>query len=360
MFRIFMLSVAVCFTAFCQAQDYHVPVLTGIAGTTLQSELKTQYKPIIHLDYGDARDSLFGRVDRQGETLSCIYSGHTVDMPFGADPTTAVYLGGSNDGINTEHVYPQSLWSGGNSPKSDMHHLFPTKANINNDRGSFPFAEIADNQTERWYYMSTTTTSIPSSNIDAYSEYRNGSFEPREDVKGDIARCMFYFYTMYRSEADAVNPTWFNNQLPTLLYWHELDPVDTKEWNRTWKIALHQSGKPNPFVLDCSLAERAYGGSPGANCNLVPVEETLNHERIVIKVFPNPASVLNIEVQGDCGAEFEWRIFNIRGELLLKGQDVGSVSPEVSDFTQGMYWVEVKMNCGNRTTLRRTKWIKLQ
>lgn len=40
--------------------------------------------------------------------------------------------------------------------------------------------------------------------------------------------------------------------------WHLKDPVDSLEWARTFQIAQFQDKKPNPFVLDCSLARRTY------------------------------------------------------------------------------------------------------
>ncbi|MDV7400839.1 endonuclease, partial [Arthrospira platensis SPKY1] len=83
-------------------------------------------------------------------------------------------------------------------------------------------------------------------------------FEPREAVKGAIARAMFYFYTMYREEADAADPDFFRQQVQTLCQWHRQAPPDARELARTRAIARHQDGKPNPFVLDASLAERAF------------------------------------------------------------------------------------------------------
>ena len=48
------------------------------------------------------------------------------------------------------------------------------------------------------------SNSIPNQFIDEYSEVDNDNekFEPREDVKGNIARSMFYFYTIYNNVAD--------------------------------------------------------------------------------------------------------------------------------------------------------------
>ena len=49
----------------------------------------------------------------------------------------------------------------------------------------------------------------PSQNRDKYSESASSVFEPREEVKGDIARAIFYFYTMYSIVAD---DDFFENQ----------------------------------------------------------------------------------------------------------------------------------------------------
>ena len=46
-----------------------------------------------------------------------------------------------------------------------------------------------------------------------------------------------------------------------LLDWHEQDPPDSTEIARTRTIEAHQ-GMPNPFVLDATLAARAFGPPP--------------------------------------------------------------------------------------------------
>ena len=96
---------------------------------------------------------------------------------------------------------------------------------------------------------------MPSSNIEEYSENHGSYFEPREDRKGDIARTIFYFYTMYSEIVDGV---FFSIQKEVLKTWHNQDPVDEEEITRTWQIAGYQDNKPNPFILDETLIQRAY------------------------------------------------------------------------------------------------------
>jgi hypothetical protein len=106
-----------------------------------------------------------------------------------------------------------------------------------------------------WYWLSNQTSSPPSTNIDEYSESETIYFEPREDRKGDIARSVFYFYTMY---SEVAYGDFFESQKDILKIWHELDPADEDEITRTWAIAAYQQNKPNPYVLDESLIWRAY------------------------------------------------------------------------------------------------------
>ena len=63
-----------------------------------------------------------------------------------------------------------------------------------------------------WFWQNYASSSTPSSNIDQYSESDDDLFEPREDVKGDVARIMFYFYTIYQNVAD---PGFFSVQKKT-------------------------------------------------------------------------------------------------------------------------------------------------
>ncbi len=334
-------------SSFSQAQ--HLDILPGLTGNELLQGLRDNYKPSAVLSYDNARDTLFGVVDNVNDSLECIYSGHKVYLPPSQDPTTAAYQNGSNNGINTEHTYPQSLWSGGNSPKSDMHHLYPTRAAVNNARGSDPFADINDNFVDNWYYLNQTLTSTPTSNIDWYSEEVNGFFEPRESVKGNIARSMFYFYTMYRNEANAVNSQFFQSQLNTLCEWHNEDPADLEEAIRTWKIAAYQEAKPNPFVLDCTLADRAnYCNGISTFCNIISSnDEILNKDEI--DVFPNPFNnQLTIRMDASVNEVEQVNIMDLAGRVIFNMTDFVNyeISIQTEDWPKGLLIIQIQTDKG--------------
>ncbi|MEL6319411.1 MAG: endonuclease [Cyanobacteria bacterium J06626_14] len=222
-------------------------------GRSLRDRLAMDYAPKRSLGYGKGRDILYGQVDNDNGILEGIYTGYQVQL----NPTARPRMDAFAKGINAEHAWPQSKGAKG-AAKSDLHHLFPSRIRVNGTRGNFPFADIPDNQTDRWFLGSDEIRDQPGADIDDYSEFDPGQFEPREIKKGDIARAMFYFYTMYEDQANAADSGYFNRQRDTLCEWHQLDPADEKEIARSHAIAQTAQGNENPFVLDPTLVDRAY------------------------------------------------------------------------------------------------------
>ncbi|RXR31260.1 hypothetical protein EQG68_10260 [Flavobacterium piscinae] len=236
--------------------------------------LQQNYTPSQTLGYNVARDILYSEIDVNPITqeLKGIYSDYTVIMDYSTSPDPSVHA--FNRGINAEHVFPQSMGASLEPAQSDMFNIFPSKIEVNFSRGNCPFGEIVDADTEVWYYLTQELTTQPTMAIDNYSEKDNEttyplltatqqcSFEPSENRKGDIARAVFYFYTIYNSinnntYPEYANDAFFNSMKTTLLQWHNQDPVDQIEMERNNKIKLYQ-GNDNPFIIDATLAERLF------------------------------------------------------------------------------------------------------
>ncbi|MGK7880333.1 MAG: endonuclease [Crocosphaera sp.] len=227
-------------------------IFPNLTGEALRSSLAGEYRVETSLGYDKARDFMYSELDNDNGVVTGIYSSFTVPVnPNSSTPRSDAYQGGK--GINAEHTWPQGRGATGVA-KSDIHHLFPSQVRVNSIRNNFPFAEIEDSRTQRWLIENREENNIPGSNIDAYSESINGAFEPREGVKGNIARAMFYFYTIYRDQAE---DGFFEGQQNDLCDWHINDPVDAAERERSRGIASRQ-GNENPFVVDPSLANRLY------------------------------------------------------------------------------------------------------
>ncbi len=229
----------------------------ALYGNNLFNYLNSNYQVNSTLGYNNARDVMYSEIDlKAGNQLSGVYSGYTITLDLSQDPSTNAY----EQGINCEHTWPQSLGAGSEPMKSDMHHLFPTKSNVNSSRGNDPFNEINDQLTDKWYRDDYYIETIPSQYINEYAEKYNPPnqdderFEPREEQKGNTARAMMYFYTIYSSVSES---SFWDLQEEDLLDWHYNDLPDYQEIERTNSIASYQ-GNQNPYVIDPSLAGRVF------------------------------------------------------------------------------------------------------
>ncbi|MVN74899.1 T9SS type A sorting domain-containing protein [Hymenobacter sp. HMF4947] len=239
------------------------PAPANLTSQALRDWLRTNwYDPYRReLSYADARAKMYNYADNYDNKVVCVYSGYSETVPYSFTNTSTSVV----TSINCEHSIPQSWFKETVRMRSDMHHLYPTYITWNSNRGSDPYAEIPDAQTRLWMRLTQSQTSIPTTNIDEYSEDTNSQFEPREDHKGNLARTAFYFYTMHAGQPDLV-ATGHNDintlaDLNTLYQWHLADPVDEHERERNRRVAASQ-GNYNPYINDPTLVARAWGFAP--------------------------------------------------------------------------------------------------
>ncbi|MBL7816190.1 MAG: endonuclease [Saprospiraceae bacterium] len=238
---------------------------------TFRTSVKAGLPTHTDLGYNTARSRMYGNCDNINNSVTCIYGGYTQAHPYGSVATSISLPNGRI--INAEHTVPQSFFGGGDAPMvSDMCHLFPTYETWNSDRGNSPFAEIPDAQTTKWErLLDAPLTSIPSSNINEYSEYTSGSYEPREIQKGNTARAIFYFYTVYETQMNTTysHPIGDVADVQTLYNWHIQDPVTQADIDRNNCIKTYQ-GNGNPYIDHPEWVAQAFG------CGIIiPVEMTV-------------------------------------------------------------------------------------
>lgn len=205
------------------------------------------------LGYNEARRQMYGYTDiLTNGNIEGIYTGFQQAGGFVTYPNP----------INAEHIVPQSFFGSSEPMRSDIYILRPAHGSANSARSNYPFAEVNDNQAQ-WYGVNgntyTSTGSQPS-NSDNWSEGSGSSWEPRESKKGDVARAVFYYYTMYPNEGTSISAC---GDLATLYDWHVNDPPDAAEINRNVKINQVQGNK-NPYVDFPELVYQAwlYDGTP--------------------------------------------------------------------------------------------------
>ncbi|MCA1061993.1 endonuclease [Rossellomorea aquimaris] len=158
--------------------------------------------------------------------------------------------GGGVDDWNREHVWAKSHGDFGTTqgPGTDLHHLRPTDVTVNSTRGNLDFDNGGTQHTE------------------APGNYYDGdSWEPRDEVKGDVARMIFYMAVRYEGDSGELDLEINNNvnngsapyhgKVSVLLQWHAQDPVDAREIRRNDIIFEQYQGNRNPFIDHPEWAE---------------------------------------------------------------------------------------------------------
>jgi endonuclease I len=151
--------------------------------------------------------------------------------------------GGDADDWNREHVWAKSHGDFGTAvgPGTDVHHLRPEDVTVNSARGNKDF----DNG-------GSPVDEAPGSLTDG------DSFEPRDAVKGDVARMILYMAVRYDGGdgfADLEPNDSVNNgsaprmgKLSVLKAWSAQDPPDAFEQRRNEVIYDTYQHNRNPFV----------------------------------------------------------------------------------------------------------------
>ena len=241
-----LFAIIISMTMSAQQTGYY----NGIDGKSGE-ELKTALNDII-----------------KGHTSYSYHSSKYVLQLSDADPeipgnVLLVYTGRSQDGtdygtggnyINREHVWAKS--HGGFADwlpmYSDVHNLKPCDASVNVAKSNKDFDNGGTQHAEATECYFTDST-----------------WEARDEVKGDVARIIFYMSTRYEGNDGEIDlevvdhnntyPYAEHGKLSTLLQWNLLDPPDEFERNRNNVIQSFQQNR-NPFIDDPRLAQLIWGG----------------------------------------------------------------------------------------------------
>ncbi|MGW0705213.1 endonuclease I family protein [Streptomyces sp. NPDC002643] len=208
----------------------------GKTGTALKSSLHTIISDQTTLSYSAVWNALkvTDEDPNNSSNVKLLYSGISRSKSLN---------GGSSGNWNREHVWAQSHGDFGTSagPGTDLHHLRPEDVTVNAVRGNLDF----DNG-------GSSFTNSGGSLVDS------NSFEPRDAVKGDVARMILYMAVRYEGDDgwpnlepnDSVNNggTRYHGRLSVLKAWNDEDPPDSFEERRNELIYTDYQGNRNPFI----------------------------------------------------------------------------------------------------------------
>ncbi|MEN8123056.1 MAG: endonuclease [Bacteroidota bacterium] len=261
------------------------------------------------------------------ENVILLYSGWSVN---------AAQEWNNDNGWNREHVWAKSHGDFGTElgAGTDVHALRPCDISINTARWNYDFAIGG----EIYVDPEGTTECRLTSN----------SWEPRDIVKGDVARMIFYMATRYEGEnfepdleiVDYVDSSPgfqpLHGKLSDLYEWHKNDPVSDWERNRNDIIYDQYQGNRNPFIDHPEFAEKIWGHL--VSTNTIDIDQE-------ISVFPNPCHN-QIQVELDNRKTrvktTKVQIINIYGKLvknILASSSVINIT--CSDLTTGVYILKI-------------------
>jgi endonuclease I len=207
----------------------------GKSGAALKSALNTIIKSQTKLSYDQVWNALkvTDEDPANANNVILIYSGISRAKSLN---------GGGNDNWNREHVWAKSHGDFGTAtgPGTDLHHLRPEDVNVNATRGNLDFD-----------LGGSVVPEAPA------SKYDSDSFEPRDAVKGDVARMILYMAVRYEGTDGFPNLELNNSvnngtapymgKLSVLKLWSQNDPPDAIETKRNDAIDSIQHNR-NPFI----------------------------------------------------------------------------------------------------------------
>lgn len=244
----------------------------GKSGEALRTALYNCIKNHTTLNYEGLQDYYAIADFRPDGTLWEIYSTCEFTMAELNQPQQTFC-----QGWNKEHSVPKSWFNSGSPMYSDMIHVIPTDARVNNLRGNEAYGETAS-RSDEISLSSVALGHLGSSSFPGYTSIGK-VYEPDDRYKGDIARIYFYMVTCYMNKNfttdngskmfSYTNSTNYltDYSVALLMKWHRQDPVSVKEINRNDSVYKCQNNR-NPFVDFPDLAEYIWGNQTSTSFDI--------------------------------------------------------------------------------------------
>ena len=310
---------------FAQIPPGYYDNAEGLQGDQLKAALHNIIDDHTWYSYNDLRDFILKDTDEDPNN-----SNNVILLYTGRSQAKSTFGGGAND-WNREHVWAKSHGGFGNNPPAgtDAHHIRPTDASVNSSRGNKDFAMGGQEHSEA-----------------AGNYYTDYTWEPRDAVKGDVARMIFYMATRYEGGGgepdlevvDAVNtsPNPEHGKLSDLLNWNQQDPPDDFEINRNNVIYGYQNNR-NPFIDHPEYVNAIW--------NPVSVQESTMSENPV-RIFPIPAdNFVRIQFDYTVSSTLNLTITDLLGKTILSETlsiNGESIKTDISSIPDGLYILSLR------------------
>ena len=330
------------FLTYAQIPAGYYDSAAGLKGTPLKNALNDIIDGHTEIEYTATSTDIWDvlkETDKDPNNSSnviLLYSGKSVD---------AAQEYNSGSGWSREHVWAKSRGDFGNDlgPGTDAHHIRPADISVNSARNN------------RWFAECSTPYLDDGTPTGSYTSSTEWVWKPRDEVKGDVARMIFYMDVRYAGENGELDlrvidyiPTDDNTtepihaKLSDLLQWHLDDPVDAFEQNRNDVVYSYQNNR-NPFIdhpeyVSDIWIDTTESSSTGIDDNI--------WNELVIKMNNG-----RISVEGIAPIQ-RTRLLSINGQVV---QENSSTTIVCGNIANGIYILEVELFDGY-ITRKKIAW----
>ncbi|OQX99174.1 MAG: hypothetical protein B6I20_10235 [Bacteroidetes bacterium 4572_117] len=312
-----------------QIPEGYYSTTDGLTGEALKTALYNIIKNHVEFPYTSSGTDVWDilkETDKDTvnpENVILLYTGWTMDAALEYN---------NENGWSREHVWAKSHGDFGTEKGAgtDVHAIRPSDITVNSARSNHDFSAGGN-----IYIDADGTTGC---------RRTSNSWEPRDVVKGDVARMIFYMATRYEGEGeepdleivDYVNSSQnkepIHGKFSDLYEWHLKDTVSSWEQNRNDIIYYQYQGNRNPFIDHPEFVEKIWGNFVFAN----KIEDIYQ-----INVYPNPFNnYINVELgcKDVNSNKIKIQLFDVYGKLLRNiKSDSSLVSIPCSDLSTGIY-----------------------
>lgn len=310
---ILLISLAIISTKAIGQPDGYYDGTNGLTGETLKVKLHQIINDHEVRSYGEFRDMILPDLDQDpnnAENIMLFYKNASI-------PIENFASNNESDFWNREHTWPSSHgFNNEDTAYTDVHNLRPSDASINSSKSNKDFNDVENIE--------------ENAEGEAPDTYTNADFwDPRDEIKGDVARILFYMATRYESaslDLELVDRISFSGDpelgvLFTLIQWHTQDPVDAAERERH-EGAFGYQGNRNPFIDHPEWVNEIWGSATTPN--------------LIINDLNFSSDFGNVEIGSTLEQQYEINAYNLTNDVSVVVEAPFYVSADGENYSDSI------------------------
>jgi endonuclease I len=310
---ILLISLAIISTKAIGQPDGYYDGTNGLTGETLKVKLHQIINDHEVRSYGEFRDVILPDLDQDpnnAENIMLFYKNASI-------PIENFASNNESDFWNREHTWPSSHgFNNEDTAYTDVHNLRPSDASVNSSKSNKDFNDVENIE--------------ENAEGEAPDTYTNADFwDPRDEIKGDVARILFYMATRYESaslDLELVDRISFSGDpelgvLFTLIQWHTQDPVDAAERERH-EGAFGYQGNRNPFIDHPEWVNEIWGSATTPN--------------LIINDLNFSSDFGNVEIGSTLDQQYEINAYNLTNDVSVAVEAPFYVSADGENYSDSI------------------------